>query len=84
MTMGQINAQALARYQPAVYPHRLTLFRAIEKPAAGRADPALGWGPLAAGGVEVVEVPGTHDTILDEPAVQVLAERLWERLQREE
>ena len=39
-------------------------------------DPTLGWGKLATGGIEVQPVPGNHYTILREPHVQVLAERL--------
>ena len=35
-----------------------------------------GWGHLAAGGVEVHELPGDHHSILQVPDVQALAERL--------
>jgi hypothetical protein len=36
---------------------------------------------LAQGGVEIVRVPGNHNTLLEEPAVSVLAQRLVERLE---
>jgi thioesterase domain-containing protein len=81
-SMAAINRQALARYQPSVYPHRLTLFRACGEGAAGLTDPEVGWGPLAGGGVEVLEVPGLHLTMLDEPHVRFLGERLMARLQK--
>src|SRR5258707_1208696 len=39
-------------------------------------DPKLGWQGLAAGGLEIHEVPGDHNTILLEPHVGALAEKL--------
>ena len=33
------------------------------------ADPLLGWGPWATGGVDVYETPGSHLTMFQEPAV---------------
>ncbi len=42
--------------------------------------PDLGWGGLAEGGVEVDEIPGDHYSILREPNVQALADRLRETL----
>ena len=35
-----------------------------------------GWGRLAAGGLEIEEVPGDHISVLEEPHVRSLAERL--------
>ncbi len=46
---------------------------AIESPE--RSSPRPGWRALAAG-LEVHTVPGDHITMLAEPHVQVLAERL--------
>jgi amino acid adenylation domain-containing protein len=42
----------------------------------------LGWGRLAGGQVEVIEVPGDHYTLLQEPHVQTLASLLRERCGR--
>ena len=36
----------------------------------------LGWGALAGGGLEIIEVPGIHADIVREPHVRVLAEKL--------
>jgi thioesterase domain-containing protein len=36
-------------------------------------DPTLGWSPVAAGGVEVHAVPGSHMAILEAPHVETLA-----------
>jgi len=43
-------------------------------------DPAFGWGPRASGGVRVIDVPGGHTSMLQEPHVSVLAKRLQEAL----
>ena len=66
--------RALKSYVPLVYPGRFTLLRSSQR----RVDrgPALGWSRLAGGGVEVHLVPGDHFTMLREPYVRVLAERL--------
>jgi thioesterase domain-containing protein len=38
------------------------------------------WESHIAGGIEVHEIPGDHETILYEPHVQILAEKLKTRL----
>ena len=69
-----VNWYAARRYQALLYPGRITLFRAItplnylDMPT----DRELGWGPLAAEGVEVREIPGTHREIMREPNVGIL------------
>ncbi len=50
-------------------------------PALGEIDPQLGWGRLAAGGVDVRELPGQHLSIFQDPHVRVLAEKLAECLE---
>ena len=79
--MLRANLKALRSYLPGPYPGRVTLFRAAEA-AAQPPDPTFGWRGLAAGGVEVHEVPGDHDTMVREPHVRVLAERLGAQLER--
>ena len=71
------NFLAGARYNPeGAYPGRVTLFRAGVRAADRKADKAMGWKRLAAGGVEVVDVPGDHASILAAPGVKVLAKHL--------
>jgi len=36
----------------------------------------LGWGSLAIKGVEINEVPSHHHSLLEEPQIQALAEKL--------
>jgi thioesterase domain-containing protein/acyl carrier protein len=78
---------AFARYRPASYPGGVTLFRPrLDQAyvlAPGRVlDASLqyvyhdnGWGRFA-GAVEVHEVPGSHDSMVLEPNVRVVAARL--------
>ncbi|WP_445310266.1 amino acid adenylation domain-containing protein [Microcoleus vaginatus] len=63
-----------------VYPERVTLFRPIENMAF--LDPDLGWSELAPGGLEIHDVPGNTFSMLQEPHVQVLAEKLREGIDR--
>ena len=53
----------------------MTLFRASAQPLGGRRDDQ-GWGAFADAGVEIVEVPGNHDSCVAEPHVRRLAGRL--------
>jgi aspartate racemase len=77
-TFRQENIQASRNYVPQVYPGRVALFRSRDQMigVSSYGDPQLGWGELAAGGLECHEVPGTHLGMLQEPHVQVLAEKL--------
>lgn len=75
-------------YIPGVYQGRVTLFRATEAkvlddPAIDDTpftqlieDPLLGWSKRVTEGVEVYDIPGGHSSMLQEPYVQVLAEKL--------
>jgi thioesterase domain-containing protein len=45
-------------------------------------DPNLGWGEVAHGGLETVEVAGDHIAMFREPQVEALAAALWHRLER--
>lgn len=67
---------------PRPYSGPITLFRASRQPSWFRPDPKLGWGRLAVGGLEVLEVPGHHGALVHEPRVAVLAEHLTECLAR--
>jgi thioesterase domain-containing protein len=71
------------RYKP--YPGRITLFTlahrdamsdALIDPALADIDPLLGWGAVAEGGVERHELDGEHISILREPYVRALGEKL--------
>jgi thioesterase domain-containing protein/acyl carrier protein len=59
--------QAAANYQPRRYSGSIVLFRPTERSVDSpfyRMDESNGWGALASGGVRVVNVRGTHTTML--------------------
>ncbi len=86
------NANMMLRYEPGEYEGRVTLIAAeqsleqdpnfvpfdpgSETAAAPPIEPAHGWARLAAGGVDVHVVAGNHFTMMREPFVEALAERL--------
>ncbi len=63
-----------------VYPDRVILFRAMEN--LGFIDHDLGWSELAPGGLEIHDVPGDTFSMLEEPHIQVLAEKLRDCIDR--
>jgi thioesterase domain-containing protein len=69
-------------YRPTVYPGRITIFRSVTRTAFDVDDELLGWGGLAAGGIEVQDVAGTHLNMLSEPNAGMLAEKLQACLDR--
>ena len=74
--VARAQYRALKQYRPQIYPGRLTLFRARMQPLFSAHSPDKGWGPLAAGGLDIRVVPGNHLGMLQEPHVHVLAEQL--------
>jgi amino acid adenylation domain-containing protein len=55
---------------------RLVLFRATNQPLGIYPDPKLGWGAVVGDDIEVYEIPGHHTSIIYEPRVHLLAEKL--------
>ena len=68
------NRQAALKYVPRPYDGKVTLFRSSER--TGFTDPALGWGELAEGGVEIRVVAGKHEELVMRPHVRSLADEL--------
>jgi thioesterase domain-containing protein len=65
------------------YPGRITYFLALDnRYNAGEKDNRLRWKEIAGGGFEVHPIPGSHETIKEEPHVAVLAHELTACLER--
>ncbi len=77
LAVYQANRQALQGWRPGVYPGRVTLFRAEQRPPeeGPDVDGTLGWSALAAG-VDVIPVPGSHQGLVVQPGVHAVAEAL--------
>ena len=72
------HRQAQSNHIPKVYPGRVVFFQAMDLALVGGwlPDARICWGRRAIGGVEFYKVPGNHATVVREPHVQVLAEKL--------
>lgn len=68
--------KAIHAYAAKKYDGDLVLFRA----KATTGDPEMGWGKFVSGKVIVHEVPGDHYSLIKEPDVRQLAEKLGEYL----
>jgi len=67
---------ALAHYTFRPFPGKITLIRASDRGPevlGRREDPTLGWGGLAEGGVDVIDVPTRHMVMLFDPYVETFA-----------
>jgi len=74
--MQRAIGKALRDYVPEPYVGRVVLFRAADQPRGAAPDPTLGWGALAQGELEVIEVPGHHGAITVDPYARFLAAAL--------
>ena len=70
------NVQAAKEYQPQAFAGSATLFWSEYQDWYIKKHPTLGWGDLVTNGLDVQQIPGNHTTLMQEPHVQVLAEKL--------
>jgi aspartate racemase len=70
-----VNFLAAREFVPSVYAGRVTLFWASGDLTTSF-DLVDGWHTLAAGGVELRKIPGSHINQLKAPHVQALADEL--------
>ena len=71
----ETHLAAVRRYTPAPYAGRVVLFRTPHR-LLQAPEPDMGWGKLSTEPVDVQMIAGAHDTILADPHVRVLAEKL--------
>ena len=73
------NVRAVRAYEPRSYPGRLSIFTTSGNPLLAELGPALGWERVTAsggGGLKVQVLATDHYSLLREPAVGRLADRL--------
>jgi acyl transferase domain-containing protein len=83
--IAQGHWAAMSRYSMEPFPGKITLVRAIDRGPevlGKREDPTLGWGRLALGGLDVIDVPTRHMYMLFDPYVASFAETLKSLLAR--
>ena len=75
------NAIAEASYIPQYYPGRLIQLWCTEMPSRSYKDRRLAWSEVAGEGLEVHVIPGNHMTMIEDPHIAVLSEKLKQCLQ---
>ena len=81
----RLNDRSIRLHIPQLYPGRAFIFQSSEgyrNPLNRSAASMLGWGSVVQGGVEAHAIPGDHLGMLDEPNVQVLAQKLQAALDK--
>jgi amino acid adenylation domain-containing protein len=68
--------RTMQEYEPKPYAGKLTLLRSAAEPTGRYLDFEMGWGPYAAGGVEVAVIEGDHFSMFQQPGVAQMAQRL--------
>lgn len=72
----ELHLKALLDYRTPPYDGRVTAFRVRRRPLFSRQDPNLGWGRVAASGVDLRVIPGAHHNLMQPPYVNLLAAAL--------
>ena len=72
---------ALQNYTPLNYPGKVLLIRALDVPQFAAGDETLGWKEIVDDGVEVVFVPGDHESMFHQPNLNCLRDRLHQAIQ---
>jgi amino acid adenylation domain-containing protein len=76
----QIYLEAQQNYIPQTYSGKVTVFKAMEEyevmSTFGDFENQFGWGNLVTGELEIINIPGDHFGILQEPYVETLAREL--------
>ncbi len=80
MDVVMANVIAARSYVPQPYSGRVLLFKRTRDLVGRYRQPDNGWGRVVREGLEVYRIEGGHLALLDEPGVDVLAEKLAEAL----
>jgi len=67
---------ASARYDPPLYTGRVAMFQSAERPRGCHWDLQGGWRGFIQGRFDAYDIPGGHESMLQEPHVQVFASHL--------
>ncbi len=77
----RVHYRALAAYEPRPYQGRIVLFRGSDQPADTREADTLGWANSVRGGIEVIELPGNHNNLIEQPELLRQLRRVLEQAQ---
>ena len=76
---AETHWKALESYMPGSYDGAIHLFRARKQPLR-ISDPSLGWNVIAPGRLKINVIPGTHESMVTDPNVQILANKIRETI----
>jgi thioesterase domain-containing protein/acyl transferase domain-containing protein len=77
IAVEETHKRIMYAYELQPFPGKIILLRSLDgRRQAKNGDPTLGWSEFARGGVEIVDVPGDHLSILRDGNVNVLASAL--------
>ena len=77
----RIHEQAYLAYKPKPYEGSIVLFRAAEQCEGINASRTLGWEGVVTGGIEIVDLPGGHDSLIEQPLLVENLRKVLERAQ---
>jgi len=63
------HERAYFAYEPQIFDGPVVLFRAAMHPDEMNASRTLGWERVASGRIEVIDLPGSHDDLIEQPAL---------------
>lgn len=72
----EYTTKMLDYYEPEPIGTQLTVLRSTSEPAGPFLDPKLGWGGMAADGVDLAIIPGDHFTVFKEPGASIMAKAI--------
>ncbi|HEY3520593.1 MAG TPA: alpha/beta fold hydrolase, partial [Rhodanobacteraceae bacterium] len=75
----RVHEQAYMAYKPEPYDDVIVLFRATKQ--CEGASRALGWEGVATGPIEIIDLPGGHDSLIEQPLLVENLRKVLERAQ---
>jgi thioesterase domain-containing protein len=73
--LGYVEGAA-QKYEPRMFPGKLTLLCSAREPRGWFLDPEMGWGAFAAKGVEVAVIDGDHFTMFKGQGLEQMASQI--------
>lgn len=63
----KMNYLAMSRYEYSVFSGKITLLKSSDEEGGLWSDPLRGWRDMATDGLEIHEIPGHHDHLVEQP-----------------
>lgn len=80
--IARAHYRALCSYQPPPFEGKAVLFRAAEQPFTKTGHETLGWSGHVLGGIKVIDLPGDHSHLIEQPELPTHLRALLARSQQ--